>query len=271
MQNLFSIGEIARIFKETTETFRHYDRVGLLKPHVIKENGYRYYSLDQFEIIRTILYLRAIGTPVHRIKDILHTKNSHAIIEEMTVQKKRLHDQIHHLQHLEQQAEQYIKRLQEFNTSDIQLKLEPSFYIIQQDFDSNQLALDPQKAQLLHIDIHGNWVKQANIISIISPENLRKGNVHEYIGYGLLSETPCDTQNLFYHYLPEQYYVIAYSQVNSFDHFEIDNIYQDMLTFIQHHNLLITGNAFERNILDLYNEATPGDTHYLKLYIPVEK
>lgn len=44
-----------------------------------------------------------------------------------------------------------------------------------------------------------------------------------------------------------------------------------MLAFIEDNNLFISGEAFERNILDLYNERGSGDIHYIKVYIPVTR
>ena len=47
---LLSISEMARLRKVTTETLRHYDRIGLFTPSYISpDTGYRYYSFMQYE------------------------------------------------------------------------------------------------------------------------------------------------------------------------------------------------------------------------------
>lgn len=45
MESYISITEMARLRNITTETLRHYDRIGLLKPDYLDKNHVRYYSV----------------------------------------------------------------------------------------------------------------------------------------------------------------------------------------------------------------------------------
>ncbi len=57
MQDLFTIGEMARLFEINIRTLRYYDDINLLKPEFIDSNSkYRYYSTKQFERLNTIKY-----------------------------------------------------------------------------------------------------------------------------------------------------------------------------------------------------------------------
>lgn len=71
MRELISITELARLRKVSTETLRHYDRIGLFKPsYVNPETGYRYYSiLYQNEKLGTIKELRQLGMTLDEIKE----------------------------------------------------------------------------------------------------------------------------------------------------------------------------------------------------------
>lgn len=40
---LFTIGQFAKLHEINKKTLMWYDEIGILKPAVIKENGYRYY------------------------------------------------------------------------------------------------------------------------------------------------------------------------------------------------------------------------------------
>ena len=65
MKNLFSIGEVARLFDINVKTLRYYDETGLLKPEKVNpKTGYRYYSTRQFERLNTIMYLKALQVPL---------------------------------------------------------------------------------------------------------------------------------------------------------------------------------------------------------------
>ena len=57
-ENLYPIGTIAKLFSVSVSILRHYEKIGLLIPaYIDKESNYRYYSLDQFEVLNTIRYL----------------------------------------------------------------------------------------------------------------------------------------------------------------------------------------------------------------------
>lgn len=69
--NLISITEMARRRGITTETLRHYDRIGLVKPAAKNQYGVRYYSLRQAEQLETIKELTQIGLSLQEIGDYL--------------------------------------------------------------------------------------------------------------------------------------------------------------------------------------------------------
>lgn len=63
-KKLFSIGDVARLFHISVSSLRHYENVGLLTPeYTDPSSGYRYYSVEQFEILNTIRYLRPHPLP----------------------------------------------------------------------------------------------------------------------------------------------------------------------------------------------------------------
>ena len=67
MKAYLSITQLGKIKHITTETLRHYDRIGLFTPgYIDPDTRYRYYSLDQIEQIDTILELRDMGMSLGR-------------------------------------------------------------------------------------------------------------------------------------------------------------------------------------------------------------
>ena len=64
VDKLFRIREMAKLFHMSMSTLRHYENIGLLKPEKVdQKNGYRYYSVRQFEALNTVRYLRALDMP----------------------------------------------------------------------------------------------------------------------------------------------------------------------------------------------------------------
>ena len=67
----YSIQELARLSGVTTRTLRWYDQIGLLKPGRVAENGYRRYGPAQVDRLQDILYYRALGVELARIRACL--------------------------------------------------------------------------------------------------------------------------------------------------------------------------------------------------------
>ena len=72
MQKFFSIGEAAKAVHTTTETLRHYDRIGLVKPSKKDEwTNYRYYTEQDIVRLNTVRALQLMDLPLQEIKKVL--------------------------------------------------------------------------------------------------------------------------------------------------------------------------------------------------------
>ena len=60
MEKLYSTGEFAKLAGVTLRTIRYYDKIGLLKPTLILDNGYRRYCNKDFFNLKKIIYLKKI-------------------------------------------------------------------------------------------------------------------------------------------------------------------------------------------------------------------
>lgn len=77
-----------------------YDEIGILKPAVIRENGYRYYSFAQSSILETILMLRELNVSISEIQNFLKNRSAFSFETLMTDKIRALDDTIAHLQAL---------------------------------------------------------------------------------------------------------------------------------------------------------------------------
>jgi len=99
MEKYFSIGEISKLSNLSVQTLRHYDKLGLLKPILVKDNGYRYYSLEQFYKLDFIIFYRKLGLSLSEIKEIMSKKIN-------------IEDSLGFLQNQEYEIDRQIKELQ---------------------------------------------------------------------------------------------------------------------------------------------------------------
>ncbi|MFE6664214.1 MerR family transcriptional regulator [Streptomyces sp. NPDC057697] len=67
-----TIGAFARLCRLSAKALRRYDELGLLPPALVDPaNGYRYYAEEQVETARLVAWLRRIGMPLDRIKEVV--------------------------------------------------------------------------------------------------------------------------------------------------------------------------------------------------------
>ena len=71
IQNYFTTGELSQLCKIPRKTLLYYDKLGLITPELVDENGYRYYKRSQLFLLQLILTLRQLDVPIARIKDYL--------------------------------------------------------------------------------------------------------------------------------------------------------------------------------------------------------
>lgn len=76
MKTLLSAGEFADLARTTKRTILWYDKKGILEPHKIEENGYRYYLPRQIIDFQVISLLRQLDFSISDIKKFLKDSKS---------------------------------------------------------------------------------------------------------------------------------------------------------------------------------------------------
>ena len=113
-KGLFSIGEVSKLFHISVSSLRHYENVGLLHPEYISpDTGYRYYGTEQFEVLNTIRYLRALDMPLAEIEDFLKNRDISNIEEKLMQQKKIVLEKQQELKRVEQKINHRLNVLSE--------------------------------------------------------------------------------------------------------------------------------------------------------------
>ncbi|KQL50343.1 MerR family transcriptional regulator [Heyndrickxia shackletonii] len=87
-KNFFTVKDVIRITGVTARTLHFYDNIDLLKPIRLSNNGYRAYSREDLDSLRTILFLKEMGISLKKISDIMQlTKQEQLQILKMQYQK----------------------------------------------------------------------------------------------------------------------------------------------------------------------------------------
>lgn len=87
-ENYFTAGELASMYGVSKQSLLYYDRIHLLSPDFIAENGYRHYSIQQYLDLEIIVNLRKLDIPIKDIKEYLANR-SQAKLLEITARRDR--------------------------------------------------------------------------------------------------------------------------------------------------------------------------------------
>ena len=96
------IGEFAKLGHVSIRMLRHYDKLGLLHPeYVDSDTGYRYYTIDQLQLLHRIQDLQTMGFSLKQIKEIVLIDDAETLHEQLCIQQQILQSQISYLTRLE--------------------------------------------------------------------------------------------------------------------------------------------------------------------------
>lgn len=144
-----SVGQTSKLFNITPETLRHYDRKGILKPIVDENNGYRYYTWKEMEILDLILEGKYLEIPLNDIKKALDKNSAKGQMDLIEYQEKVIEEKIKHLKKLKKNAKEKKQILQEilsfennyeFETLKINQKSKKILYILVNDIANNKIV-----------------------------------------------------------------------------------------------------------------------------------
>lgn len=100
MKKYFSIGEAAKAVHTTSETLRHYDRIGLVKPSKKDEwTNYRYYTEQDIVRLNTVRALQLMDLSLQKIKRVLEYDDLKKIIDFLAEAEKKADEKIATLQY----------------------------------------------------------------------------------------------------------------------------------------------------------------------------
>lgn len=96
----FSVGEAAKIVHMTSESLRHYDRIGLVQPsRRDPRTNYRYYTEQDIVRLNTVHALQQMDLPLQEIKQVLEYDDLEKIVGFLDKAEKKADEKIAALQY----------------------------------------------------------------------------------------------------------------------------------------------------------------------------
>lgn len=113
MKKKYSTGQFAKLANVTERTIRYYDKIGLLNPSFVMENGYRRYTQSDLLKLQKILSLKHMGFSLEEIYPMVSKEQN--IKESFSMQIDLLDRQIKQLQLIRDSVESFVQNVDEKN------------------------------------------------------------------------------------------------------------------------------------------------------------
>lgn len=250
MKQIISITQFAKLRKVTTETLRHYDRIGLLKP-TCKKNGIRYYSVLQYEKLGTIKELQQLGMSLKEIQEYFQNRNIDMTYQLLVKKQKELTAKIEEMKKLQYTVEKkidFLNCLKNTPISDaVTEKIIPHrkfVYIDDYIYDDTQLSYSAMQLEnLLPKEDYLPIFATNRYAGIIEPDEIYKDEPAAKVAIEVQDDTMLDNTID----IDEHLYVCTY---NIGDFFDRSSALNRLKEHIVEKGYSITGNIIQMSWVD---------------------
>lgn len=273
MENeLVAISEMAKLHHLTRQTLIYYDHIGLLKPVLINEHGYRYYSVYQIPVLREICLLKKLGVKLEDIKKSIENRNPDSVISLLEIQKDLIDEQIQDLNrtrmHLQQRINFYEDSHEKHITNTPVIKQILPRKVLFVPFPSepckNILHLTLMKAWNLLFDL--DTMPSSGFGTLIRHSQFEKEDLYKDSGiFVVLPHMQYDIPGV--EDIPGGTYACMYKY--SFPYNKKD--FYMLKEWIESQNYAITGDALDVCLLDTTFYNAEHEVDYCCLQIPISK
>ena len=264
---LYRIGQISKLYDVSVDTLRHYEKIGLLEPEYVKDNGYRYYSNRQIWKLNVIRTLRHLDIGLLDIKDHLVDRTigkSESLIE---LQLEAIEQQQAELQGLKQDLQLRKKHLVTTKKTPCDMEIELKTLPERKCWVNKKQATSFWDVDRLHKEIEANHFGEETRYTGFGNAGARIAHQHFDAGkYGIYSESFI-LDEAGDHTLEGGQHLC----LNFWGHDDMEDIkrhYDRVKVYMAENGLAMNGPAIELYKIDIHETDNP-DEFLTELQVPV--
>lgn len=271
LSSYFPTGKFAKLCGTTKDTLFHYDEIGLLSPVIVKDNGYRYYTVNQLYIFDLIKTLKNSGCSLIEIKEYLSEYDTDHFVE--FIQKRR--QEILKQQQMLNRTLTILDNTVNVTKAALASKIDepelvemPEEYLIVSPCNSGRHLTYQETGEMLHN--HFSYCEDVINIEklplgyIVLKETLFSSELNRAFLYTRVS-TPINNERMLIK--PAGTYAVL-NHKGGYD--TIGFSYQMLFDFIEKKNYHICGNSYELELVT-YLATKSEDDYVLNISIQIEK
>lgn len=264
---LFSIGQFARLHKINKKTLMWYDEIGLLKPAVVKSNGYRYYTFHQSSVLEVILMLRDLDVPISDIQIFLRNRSAatfETLLAENIAKIEQRIAQLTAMREILADKQQDMQNLHTLDLSQITVieKEKPCHLVTLATSPAPSFDEDTEKIIALARKYGLHRLQDATYGAMRYVDKVCRGETGKCDFLYIQMPFPLQKEEL--HMQPKGQYLRAFS-CGSWDN--IPRRYQEMVAYARQNGLELYGFSYEKGINEVVTDTV--EEYILQIEIPV--
>lgn len=253
----FTTGKFAKMCNVDKHVLFHYDEIGLFKPEIINEKGYRYYSYDQYFTLYVILNLKNLGMSLMDIKSYLEHRNPEMLLGLLEEKTLEISEKIKWLQEVQKSIENLKELTTEgmHSTHDIHLEMLPEMIILPSHNIENEATNDFANFMQEYIKFCKDLGITINeyVGTIISVNNLRKNNFLNFSFLYVKSDYPIEGKTML---RKKGMYLCGYFKGRYED---FNKLYSKMLAYADEHKIVLGQYSYEEYLISDIAERDPNN------------
>jgi len=270
MKEKFLIGELAKIYNISTDTLRHYDKIGLLKPEQDGSNGYRYYDISSMFKLSRILFLKNLDISLKEIQEYMSNKNTDRLLNMLNKKNNELDFKIQQLQNMKHKVNSKLELLELSKTKldkiyIAKLPERRGIFVKTIDLEDNYEIKQVFKQSGNYLKM-SSWLIEGQIYTSLPKKDMEDGIFNQFryfIEINTYEDETIDQVTI----LPEQDYACM-TVIGPYE--ELVNHYAKLVNWIESNGYVIDGDSIENNIVDNdYSESA--EEFITELQIPIKK
>ena len=268
----FTIGEIASFYGISEPTLRYYDQIGLFKPKMTDSaNGYRYYSVEQFEHLNIIQYLRYLGISLKEMKKHFDFRDEESFVQMLIYYKDLNEKKLRDLTIIQNRFSQRIDELEKtLNLVEVEIpwieRLVPRKILCMKEQIKNRSELEITLKRLEKRTCLKPSLFIGRVGVCVAKADLERKAFTQYSAISIFPEEEVeDLPGLVT--LPGEEYACIYCRTPMF---ETASCYKLLLDYIQSEGYSVVGDSVERLIIDDFI-TKDRQKHLSEIQIPVAR
>lgn len=268
-----TIGEMAKMHDISTQTLRYYDHIDLFKPsYTNRETGYRYYGIEQFAHLESILFLKGTGMSLKAIKEYFKNRELGSMLKLLRERVELIENEIVKLENKKKKITSIVGVVNNYLNKDILGKCRVQYMqrrsMIFFDFEGGDIftehELGIKKLENVLQNIDDLYLYPFG--SVIDKQQLENGEYENFKGIAMVFESECpdklETVSLAAGLYATMTFIGTYKDISSYS--------ERIVRWIKDENYEMTGSGIVLVITD--KAFSDFEYEYIsEIQIPVKK